>query len=84
MYIIMLQVSSRSEAHSELNSFRRKSESALIISGSSLELCIKHYEQVSSACVREREREGGGGGGGGGEALCCLSLVVLVYYYRSL
>jgi phospholipid-translocating ATPase len=39
------QVSSRSEAHSELNSFRRKSESALIISGSSLELCIKHYEQ---------------------------------------
>ena len=46
MLCITPQVSSRSEAHSELNSFRRKSESALIISGSSLELCIKHYEQV--------------------------------------
>ena len=43
-----MQVSTRSEAHSELNSFRRKSESALIISGSSLELCIKHYEQVGN------------------------------------
>ena len=42
----MVQVSSRSEAHSELNSFRRKSDSALIITGSSLELCIAHYEQV--------------------------------------
>ena len=53
IHVHMLQVSSRSEAHSELNSFRRKSESALIISGSSLELCIKHYEQVSE---RDRER----------------------------
>ena len=43
-----MQVSTRSEAHSELNSFRRKSESALIITGSSLELCIKHYEQVGN------------------------------------
>ena len=43
----LTQVSSRSEAHSELNSFRRKSESALIISGSSLEFCFKHYEQVT-------------------------------------
>ena len=32
------QVTSRSEVHSELNNLRRKSESALIITGSSLEV----------------------------------------------
>lgn len=38
------QVQSRSEAHTELNNLRRKPGSALVISGSSLELCLKHYE----------------------------------------
>jgi len=38
------QVSTRSEVHSELNSFRRKNDCALIISGDSLELCLQHYE----------------------------------------
>lgn len=38
------QVSDRSEAHLELNSFRRKNECAMVITGDSLETCLLHYE----------------------------------------
>uniref|UniRef100_A0A8C2CD35 Phospholipid-transporting ATPase n=1 Tax=Cyprinus carpio TaxID=7962 RepID=A0A8C2CD35_CYPCA len=39
-----LQVTTRSEAHLELNAFRRKHDCALVISGDSLEVCLKYYE----------------------------------------
>ncbi|KAK3727238.1 hypothetical protein QZH41_019302, partial [Actinostola sp. cb2023] len=42
---VFKQVSSRSEAHLELNSFRRKNDCALIIKGDSIEACLSHYEQ---------------------------------------
>ncbi|KAL5466772.1 hypothetical protein EMCRGX_G030921 [Ephydatia muelleri] len=46
------QVLSRSEVHNELNSFRRKNDYALVISGDSLQLCLEHYEAefVDVAC----------------------------------
>uniref|UniRef100_A0A8C1I192 Phospholipid-transporting ATPase n=1 Tax=Cyprinus carpio carpio TaxID=630221 RepID=A0A8C1I192_CYPCA len=37
-------VTTRSEAHLELNAFRRKHDCALVISGDSLEVCLKFYE----------------------------------------
>uniref|UniRef100_A0A673G8Y7 Phospholipid-transporting ATPase n=1 Tax=Sinocyclocheilus rhinocerous TaxID=307959 RepID=A0A673G8Y7_9TELE len=37
-------VTTRSEAHLELNAFRRKHDCALVISGDSLEVCLKYYE----------------------------------------
>ncbi|KAK2148328.1 hypothetical protein LSH36_502g02038 [Paralvinella palmiformis] len=37
-------ISNRSEAHLELNAFRRKSDCALIIMGESLEICLQFYE----------------------------------------
>jgi len=37
-------ISDRAEAHKELNSFRRRSDSALVITGESLEVCLKFYE----------------------------------------
>ncbi|XP_072808477.1 probable phospholipid-transporting ATPase IIB isoform X2 [Vicugna pacos] len=37
-------VTSRGEAHLELNAFRRKHDCALVISGDSLEVCLKYYE----------------------------------------
>ncbi|XP_044775038.1 probable phospholipid-transporting ATPase IIA isoform X2 [Neomonachus schauinslandi] len=37
-------VTNRSEAHLELNAFRRKHDCALVISGDSLEVCLKYYE----------------------------------------
>ncbi|XP_028819924.1 putative phospholipid-transporting ATPase IIB isoform X3 [Denticeps clupeoides] len=45
-------VSSRGEAHLELNAFRRKHECALVISGDSLEVCLRYYEHefVELAC----------------------------------
>uniref|UniRef100_A0A8D3D0W0 Phospholipid-transporting ATPase n=1 Tax=Scophthalmus maximus TaxID=52904 RepID=A0A8D3D0W0_SCOMX len=45
-------VSSRGEAHLELNAFRRKHDCALVISGDSLEVCLKYYEHefVELAC----------------------------------
>ncbi|KPP63952.1 hypothetical protein Z043_117746, partial [Scleropages formosus] len=46
------QVSNRGEAHLELNSFRRKHDCALVISGDSLEVCLRYYEHefVELAC----------------------------------
>ncbi|KAA8586212.1 hypothetical protein FQN60_007781, partial [Etheostoma spectabile] len=45
-------VSSRGEAHLELNAFRRKHDCALVISGDSLEMCLRYYEHefVELAC----------------------------------
>ncbi|KAH0617869.1 hypothetical protein JD844_016545, partial [Phrynosoma platyrhinos] len=47
-----IKVTSRGEAHLELNSFRRKHDCALVISGDSLEVCLKYYEHefVELAC----------------------------------
>jgi len=38
------EVSGRSEAHQELNSFRRRQDTALVIRGDSLEVCLEYYE----------------------------------------
>uniref|UniRef100_A0A5F9DUL2 Phospholipid-transporting ATPase n=1 Tax=Oryctolagus cuniculus TaxID=9986 RepID=A0A5F9DUL2_RABIT len=45
-------VTSRGEAHLELNALRRKHDCALVISGDSLEVCLKYYqhELVELAC----------------------------------
>ncbi|KAM6248622.1 putative phospholipid-transporting ATPase IIA isoform 2-T2 [Porphyrio hochstetteri] len=37
-------VTNRGEAHLELNAFRRKHDCAFVISGDSLEVCLKYYE----------------------------------------
>uniref|UniRef100_A0A8C9VUI4 Phospholipid-transporting ATPase n=1 Tax=Scleropages formosus TaxID=113540 RepID=A0A8C9VUI4_SCLFO len=49
---IFRPVSNRGEAHLELNSFRRKHDCALVISGDSLEVCLRYYEHefVELAC----------------------------------
>ena len=36
-------VTNRSEAHQELNAFRRKQDTALVIKGDSLEVCLEYY-----------------------------------------
>ncbi|KAK3873283.1 hypothetical protein Pcinc_021693 [Petrolisthes cinctipes] len=41
---IMGDVSTRREAHLELNALRRKSDTALIIKGDALETCLQYYE----------------------------------------
>uniref|UniRef100_A0A8C2ZCX6 Phospholipid-transporting ATPase n=1 Tax=Cyclopterus lumpus TaxID=8103 RepID=A0A8C2ZCX6_CYCLU len=41
---IFRSVTTRGEAHLELNAFRRKHDCALVISGDSLEVCLKYYE----------------------------------------
>ncbi|VDD86147.1 unnamed protein product, partial [Enterobius vermicularis] len=38
------QVETRTEVHKELSALRRKSDAALVISGSSLNLCLQYYE----------------------------------------
>lgn len=47
------QVTNRQEAHSELNAFRRKCDSALVVTGSSLQVCLQYYEHefVELACM---------------------------------
>ncbi|CAH1785189.1 unnamed protein product [Owenia fusiformis] len=49
---IFRTVTTRSDAHLELNSFRRRNDCALIISGNCLEVCLKYYEHefVELAC----------------------------------
>ncbi|XP_014680758.1 PREDICTED: probable phospholipid-transporting ATPase IIB [Priapulus caudatus] len=37
-------VATRTDAHLQLNTFRRRSDSALVITGESLEVCLKYYE----------------------------------------
>ncbi|XP_062897549.1 probable phospholipid-transporting ATPase IIA isoform X1 [Mobula hypostoma] len=41
---IFRTITNRGEAHLELNAFRRKHDCALVISGDSLEVCLKFYE----------------------------------------
>ncbi|XP_023555827.1 probable phospholipid-transporting ATPase IIB isoform X5 [Octodon degus] len=52
IHIFRPEVTSRGEAHLELNAFRRKHDCALVISGDSLEVCLKYYEHefVELAC----------------------------------
>uniref|UniRef100_A0A4W3IDJ1 Phospholipid-transporting ATPase n=1 Tax=Callorhinchus milii TaxID=7868 RepID=A0A4W3IDJ1_CALMI len=49
---IFRPVTNRGEAHLELNAFRRKHDCTLVISGDSLEVCLKYYEHefVELAC----------------------------------
>ncbi|CAH7085546.1 Atp9b [Phodopus roborovskii] len=49
---IFRPVTNRGEAHLELNAFRRKHDCALVISGNSLEVCLRYYEHelVELAC----------------------------------
>uniref|UniRef100_UPI00398EF1A2 probable phospholipid-transporting ATPase IIB isoform X4 n=1 Tax=Pristiophorus japonicus TaxID=55135 RepID=UPI00398EF1A2 len=49
---IFRPVMNRGEAHLELNAFRRKHDCTLVISGDSLEVCLKYYEHefVELAC----------------------------------
>ncbi|XP_041723398.1 LOW QUALITY PROTEIN: probable phospholipid-transporting ATPase IIB [Coregonus clupeaformis] len=49
---VFRSVSNRGEAHLELNAFRRKHDCALVISGNSLEVCLRYYEHefVELAC----------------------------------
>lgn len=37
-------VANRTEAHNELNAFRRKQDTCLVISGDSLQICLQYYE----------------------------------------
>ncbi len=65
-----VQISTRSEAHSELNSFRKKSDCALIISGDSLEVGRKEFSmQALSAKGRLHGLHAPMGGARGKEIL---------------
>ncbi|XP_076991298.1 putative phospholipid-transporting ATPase IIB isoform X3 [Tamandua tetradactyla] len=50
---IFRPVTSRGEAHLELNAFRRKHDCALVISGDSLEVCLKYYEHEFVELARQ-------------------------------
>ena len=41
---VFKNIQNRNEAHQELNAFRRKQDTALVISGKSLEVCLEYYE----------------------------------------
>ena len=45
-------VTNRAEAHLELNAFRRKNDCALVITGDSMDVCLRYYEHefVELAC----------------------------------
>ncbi|XP_037068803.1 probable phospholipid-transporting ATPase IIB [Pollicipes pollicipes] len=47
-------ITSRAEAHQELNAFRRKNDSALVIKGDAMEICLRYYElefmELACAC----------------------------------
>ncbi|XP_043203202.1 probable phospholipid-transporting ATPase IIB isoform X3 [Amphibalanus amphitrite] len=47
-------ISTRAEAHQELNAFRRKNDCALVIKGDALEICLRYYElefmELACAC----------------------------------
>ncbi|KAK0427670.1 hypothetical protein QR680_010355 [Steinernema hermaphroditum] len=49
------QVKTRTEAHNELNNLRRKSDVALVMSGSALSVCLQYYEaevaELVCSCV---------------------------------
>lgn len=50
---VLKKVVTRTDAHLELNSFRRRGDSALVISGDSLEVCLQYYqpEFMELACA---------------------------------
>jgi phospholipid-translocating ATPase len=41
---VLKNVTTRTEAHLELNQFRRKQDCALVVSGESLEVCLQYYQ----------------------------------------
>lgn len=41
---VMKKIVTRTDAHLELNTFRRRSDCALVISGESLEICLSYYQ----------------------------------------
>ena len=51
---IFKTVTNRMEAHNEMNAFRRKQDTALVIKGDSLEVCLEYYEhefmELVAAC----------------------------------
>ena len=51
---IFNSVTNRMEAHNEMNAFRRKQDTALVIKGDSLEVCLEYYEhefmELVAAC----------------------------------
>lgn len=42
---VLKKVVTRTDAHLELNAYRRKQDCALVISGESLEVCLSYYQQ---------------------------------------
>lgn len=42
---VFKKVVTRTDAHLELNSYRKKQDCALVISGESLEVCLSYYQQ---------------------------------------
>ncbi|XP_046386255.1 probable phospholipid-transporting ATPase IIB isoform X3 [Ischnura elegans] len=50
---IFRPVTTRTDAHLELNAFRKKQDCALVITGDSLEVCLRYYEQelMELACA---------------------------------
>ncbi|XP_070194788.1 probable phospholipid-transporting ATPase IIB isoform X2 [Littorina saxatilis] len=50
---VLNRVTDRGQAHLELNALRRKNDAALVISGDSLQVCLKYYEHefVELACL---------------------------------
>ncbi|KAJ8916317.1 hypothetical protein NQ315_005012 [Exocentrus adspersus] len=45
VFIYLKKVVTRTDAHLELNAYRRKQDCALVISGESLEVCLSYYQQ---------------------------------------
>ena len=41
---VLKNVTTRTDAHLELNQFRKKHDCALVISGESLEICLQYYQ----------------------------------------
>ncbi|KAH9278326.1 putative phospholipid-transporting ATPase IIB [Echinococcus granulosus] len=50
---IFQPVTGRSEAHLELNAFRRRCDMPLVITGSSLEVCLRYYEYEFLDLIRQ-------------------------------
>lgn len=50
---VLKKVVTRTDAHLELNAFRRRSDCALVISGESLDVCLSYYQQefMELACA---------------------------------
>lgn len=51
---VLKSVLTRTDAHLELNQFRRKQDCALVVSGESLEICLQYYQpefmELATAC----------------------------------